>query len=129
MNARPVATPPPEDGDVSGPLIRDLPPDKSRGSFAMALTITTEAMLFVSLFFAYFYVGRLQQHWPTHPPKLAMALALLAILAASSGTIFAGEHALKKGARGAARLLLILTIALGVLFMVIQVFEYLHHLK
>ncbi|HVY37748.1 MAG TPA: cytochrome c oxidase subunit 3 [Polyangia bacterium] len=129
MNARKISTPAPEDGELSGPLIRDLPPDKSRGSFAMALTITTEAMLFVSLFFAYFYVGRLQHLWPAHPPKLKMALILLAILVGSSGTIYAGEHALKKGARVVARLALIVTILLGVLFMAIQVLEYLDHLQ
>ena len=129
MTAEPMSTSPPDDGELAGPLIRDLPPDKSRGSFAMALTITTEAMLFVSLFFAYFYVGRLQHQWPTHPPKLKMALVLLAILAASSATIYGGEHALKKGARLGARLLLIVTILLGVLFTAIQVFEYLDRLK
>ncbi|HVT05838.1 MAG TPA: cytochrome c oxidase subunit 3 [Polyangia bacterium] len=129
MNARSISTPSPEDDELSGPLIRDMPPDKSRGSFAMALTITTEAMLFVSLFFAYFYVGRLQHLWPAHPPKLKMALILLAILAGSSGTIYAGEHALKKGARVVARLALIVTILLGALFMAIQVLEYLDHLK
>lgn len=129
MNARPIASPPPDETDGSGPLIRDLPPDKTRGSWAMALTITTEALLFVALFFAYFYVGRLEQHWPTHPPKLKMALPLLAILLVSSGTIYLAEHRVKKGAHLAARLLLILTILLGVGFMVLQVFEYLDHLK
>ncbi len=129
MNARPVSTPPPEDDETAGPLIRDLPPDKSRGSWAMALTITTEALLFVSFFFAYFYVGRLEQYWPTHPPKLKLALILLAILLTSSGTIYAAEHLVKKGAHRAARALLLLTIGLGALFVVVQVFEYLDHLK
>ncbi|MFL5305667.1 MAG: heme-copper oxidase subunit III [Polyangia bacterium] len=129
MNARPVSTPPPDDSELSGPLIGNLPPDKSRGSWAMALTIVTEALLFVSMFFAYFYVGRLQQYWPTHPPKLKVALTLLVILLTSSGTIYAAEHLVKKGAHLAARLLLILTIALGVVFMVVQVFEYLEELK
>jgi heme/copper-type cytochrome/quinol oxidase subunit 3 len=129
MNARSISAPLPEDSELSGPLIRDLPPDKSRGSMAMALTIATEAVLFVAMFFAYFYVGRLEQHWPTHPPKLTMPLTLLAILLVSSGTIFAAEHLVKKGAKLGARLLLIVTIALGVVFMVIQVLEYLDHLK
>jgi cytochrome c oxidase subunit III len=129
MNARPVSAPPPDEDELSGPLIRDLPPDKRRGSFAMALTITTEAMLFVSFFFAYFYVGRLEQDWPTHPPKLHLALTLLAILVVSSGTIYGAEHALKKGARLAARLLLVATIGLGLVFMIVQGYEYLDHLK
>jgi len=129
MNARPVATPPPEDSEIGGPLIRDLPPDKSRGSWAMALTITTEALLFVCLFFSYFYIGRLQHHWPTHPPKLKLALSLLAILLVSSGTIYAAEEKVKKGAHLAARAFLILTVVLGAGFMVLQVYEYLDHLK
>ena len=129
MNARPISSPPPSDDDTSGPFIGDLPPDKSRGSWGMALTITTEALLFVCLFFSYFYIGRLQHHWPTHPPKLKLALPLLAILLVSSGTIYAAEEQVKKGAHLAARALLILTIVLGAGFMVLQVFEYLDHLK
>ncbi len=129
MNASPVSTPPPGEGELAGPLIRDLPPDKSRGSWAMALTIVTEALLFVSFFFAYFYVGRLEQYWPTHPPKLKLALILLAILLTSSLTIYAAEHLVKKGAHLAARALLISTILLGAAFVVVQVFEYLDHLK
>jgi heme/copper-type cytochrome/quinol oxidase subunit 3 len=129
MNARPVSTPPAGDDELSGPLIRDLPPDKSRGAWAMALTIVTEALLFICFFFAYFYVGRLQQYWPTHTPKLKLALVLLAILLTSSATIYAAEHLVKKGAHLAARAFLILTILLGAAFMVVQVYEYIDHLK
>ena len=129
MNARPISSPPPDETGFSGPLIRDLPPDKSRGAMAMALTITTEAMLFVALFFSYFYVGRLHHHWPAHPPKLHFAIPLLIILLISSGTLFLAEEQLKKQAHLAARLLLLLTIALGIAFLVVQVVEYLNHLK
>lgn len=129
MNARPVSTPPPEEEDISGPMIRGLPPDKHRGTWGMALAITTEALLFVCLFFAYFYVGRLQHQWPTHAPKLQFAIPLLIILLVSSGTMYLAEERLKKGAHLAARLLLILTILIGITFVIVQTFEYLSHLE
>ena len=39
-------------------LIQTLPWDNRRGTVSMVLFIVTEAMLFVALFFAYFYLGR-----------------------------------------------------------------------
>jgi cytochrome c oxidase subunit III len=129
MNPRPISSPPPDESDLSGPLICDLPTDKSRGSMGMALTIGTEAMLFVCLFFSYFYLGRLERYWPTHPPKLHLAIPLLVILIVSSVTIFFAEELLKKGAHRAARLLLLLTILLGIAFVVVQFFEYVDRLK
>jgi heme/copper-type cytochrome/quinol oxidase subunit 3 len=109
--------------------LAELPPAETHGSWAMALTIVTEALLFVSLFFAYFYVGHRQPRWPPHPPKLALALVLLVILLASSGTMRAAEKVLEHGALGRARLLLGATIALAVVFLIVQTIEYRNHLR
>jgi len=109
--------------------LENLPLDEKRGTWAMALTIATEALLFVSLFFAYFYIGRLHRPWPAEPPKIALAIVLLIILLVSSATLWASEHLLSRGSRRGARGLLIFTIALGLLFIVVQALEYRNHLR
>jgi heme/copper-type cytochrome/quinol oxidase subunit 3 len=119
----------PEDARAALPSLEELGPAKSHGTWAMALTIATEALLFVSLFFAYFYIGHRYHPWPSHPPKLKLALVLLVILLAFSGTMRAAEKVLKREALRQARLLLGVTIALGVVFLLIQVIEYRNHLR
>jgi cytochrome c oxidase subunit 3 len=111
------------------PSLAALPPADTHGSWAMALAIVTEALLFVSLFFAYFYVGHRHPVWPPHPPKLALALVLLVVLLVSSATMRGAEKRLAHGAPRAARSLLGVTIALAVAFLVIQVLEYRNHLR
>lgn len=114
--------------EAPGPRIDQLPEDEHRGTLGMALAIVTEALLFVCLFFSYFYVGHRHPHWPAHPPELALALTLLAILLASSVTLHAAERQLKHGAPGAARVSLVVTILLGLAFTALQVLEYGKHL-
>ncbi len=99
-----------------------------RGTWAMGMFILTEAMLFVTLFFTYFYLGHNQPVWPPNPPKYGLALVMLAILLTSSGVIRAGEHAERRGRPGTAKLLTLVTVALGVIFIAVQVFEYRNHL-
>jgi heme/copper-type cytochrome/quinol oxidase subunit 3 len=108
---------------------RKLPLDDRRGTTGMQLLILTEALLFVVLFFAYFYLGRDETAWPTLAPKLRLALVMLGLLAASSVVLWAGERALRRGRVRAARGALLGTIALGVLFLVVQGFEYAERLK
>jgi heme/copper-type cytochrome/quinol oxidase subunit 3 len=109
--------------------LESLPVDEKRGTWAMALAIVTEALLFVSLFFAYFFVGRRHRPWPAQPPEIALAMVLLVILLASSGTAWAAERALSRGSRRGARGLLMATIALGVVFVIVQILEYRTHLR
>lgn len=109
--------------------LETLPLDEKRGSWAMALVIATEALLFVSLFFAYFYVGRRHLPWPAEPPKIALAIVLLGILLVSSATLWASERLLSRGSRSASRGLLIVTIALGLVFVGVQILEYRKHLQ
>jgi heme/copper-type cytochrome/quinol oxidase subunit 3 len=58
-----------------------------------------------------------------------LALVMLAVLLSSSAVLQLGERALKKGAVTHARIWVALTIVLGVVFLVIQTFEYRKHLK
>jgi heme/copper-type cytochrome/quinol oxidase subunit 3 len=125
----PAAILPDDRGKDSAPRIDALPADDSRGTMGMKLAIVTEALLFVTLFFAYFYVGHRHPVWPEKPPKLPLALALLAILLLSSGTLQLSEHVLGKGRPLAARLLLLLTLALGLGFVAVQALEYRDRLR
>jgi cytochrome c oxidase subunit 3/cytochrome c oxidase subunit I+III len=117
-----------DDVSAEDPRLDALPGDQSRGTWAMALTIVTEALLFVCLFFAYFYLGHENRRWPPEPPKIALALIMLLILLVSSATLHAAERQLRHGGHRAARALLWLTIVLGGIFVGVQVQEYRDHL-
>jgi cytochrome c oxidase subunit III len=97
--------------------------DEGRGTAAMLLFIATEALLFVSLFFGYFYLGHRAVHWPPDPPKLPMALVMLAVLLVSSAVLHWGHLALPRRGADAARAAVWTTIALGVAFIALQVGE------
>jgi len=110
--------------------LRDLRLDERRGSLAMAWFITTEATLFVVLFFTYFYLGKDNPYWPTDPPpKLLLASIMLTVLLVSSAVVYASERLAKAGRIAAARATLLLTIVLGLGFVTLQVFEYRDHLR
>jgi heme/copper-type cytochrome/quinol oxidase subunit 3 len=106
-----------------------LPWDERRGSLAMGLFILTEALLFVVLFFAYFYLGHYVADWPPDPPKLTLALIMLAVLLTSSAILYLGERALAGDRSGAARLAVGGTILLGIAFLALQAVEYADRLQ
>jgi heme/copper-type cytochrome/quinol oxidase subunit 3 len=110
------------------PVTATLPWDDGRGTAAMYLFIASEALLFVTLFFAYFYMGRDQPRWPPEPPKLTFALPMLAVLLLSSVVLHWGEKGLRT-ARRRVKPALAATIALGILFLVLQGLEYRDHLQ
>ena len=103
--------------------------DHRRGSQAMLMFIITEAMLFVMFFFSYYYMGHDAQKWPTELPKLRLALIMLVVLVSSSGVLYMGEEAAKKGEFGRAKLWTAGTVVMGIAFLVLQVFEYREHMK
>jgi heme/copper-type cytochrome/quinol oxidase subunit 3 len=109
--------------------VPELPNEERLGTGGMLLLITTEALLFVSLFFAYFYLGRQHLVWPPRPPKIALALVMLAVLAASSFVLHWGEKRLRAGRRDVARAAVGVTIALGLVFLALQFLEYRDHLR
>jgi heme/copper-type cytochrome/quinol oxidase subunit 3 len=116
------------DTPAEAPRLDALPADDTRGTWGMALAIVTEALLFVCLFFAYFYVGHENRRWPPHAPPVTLALVLLAILLLSSVVLHAAERRLRRGARGQARALLWLTVAMGAGFVAVQTEEFREHL-
>jgi heme/copper-type cytochrome/quinol oxidase subunit 3 len=128
-----VAVAVPGDTGVSAVLsvpVRDLPWEVKRGTGGMYWFIVTETMLFVALFFTYFYLGRAAPRWPLdEPPKLMLASLMLVVLLSSSGVLLWAERLAKQGRERAARGATLITIALGIGFIALQVFEYRDHLR
>ena len=104
--------------------------DDKRGSFGMALFITSEATLFAVMFFTYYYVekGNVQRWSLEEPPKLHYALPQLAILLLSSVVLHWGEKQAKQEKRGAARMGIFGTVLLGISFLALSAFDYSEHL-
>jgi heme/copper-type cytochrome/quinol oxidase subunit 3 len=113
----PGLLPPPPPGD---------PIEQGAGTLGMWLFICTEAMLFVLLFFAYFWLGP----YPNEkPPELKLPLIMLAILVSSSVLVHFGARGEEKGHQGRARLAAAVAAALGLVFLGLQLSEYGHKLQ
>jgi len=129
LTTSPASAPAPS-GHTPEPLYR-MPHgvvDTARGTWAMGLFITTEAMLFLMLFFSYYYMGHSNPVWPPEPPKMRLALIMLAVLVSSSVVLRIGENASKRREFGRARAAVTGTLVLGVTFVILQVLEYADHL-
>ena len=123
-----VAPPFQREESFQGPRAR--PRERKRGKWGMWLFIASESMLFAMLFFAYAYLGTSEREWPPiEDPSYKLALILLAILLVSSAVLHWGERSIKKGRTTELRLSLTATLLLGVTFLIVQYFEYDHHLK
>jgi heme/copper-type cytochrome/quinol oxidase subunit 3 len=102
-----------------------LPIDQQRGINAMWLVILTEAMLFVCMFGAYYYLGSNKDRWAQEsPPELMFPFILLVILLGSSIVLHWGERQAKAERFTAARIALWVTVLMGLVFMTIQAIEY-----
>lgn len=116
---------------ASGTLrdLRTLEWDTRRGTVTMLWFITTETMLFVSLFFGYFYLG-VGRPWPMdEPPELKMSFVMLVLLLLSSVVLEWGRHRSKSGAEISARIAVLSTAGMGAAFLVLQALEYRKHLR
>ncbi|MGH7651458.1 MAG: cytochrome c oxidase subunit I [Gemmatimonadaceae bacterium] len=108
----------------------DLPVgDPSRtsvGGWGMSLLVLNEAVFFAYLIFSYFYLSSLSQHsWPPGgPPALKLVLPNTVILIASSFTAWWASRGIEANNGKRLRIGLIITIVLGVVFLVIQGFEF-----
>jgi heme/copper-type cytochrome/quinol oxidase subunit 3 len=104
--------------------------DEQRGTHAMSWLIVTEALLFVSLFFSYFMLASVNAHWPLDPPpKLKLALWMLAVLLASSGVLEVARHLRKRGHDAPSRAATVVAGLLGIGFLLIQSYEYRERLR
>ncbi|HWH14492.1 MAG TPA: heme-copper oxidase subunit III [Miltoncostaeaceae bacterium] len=109
----------------------------SQGLLAMILFIGSEAMLFASFFVAYFMIrfNIAENDWPpVQDPATGERFELpvlltgvnTAFLVFSSFTIWWAEHRLKHGDRRGLERGLVVTMLLGLTFLLIQVNEYIH---
>lgn len=108
-----------------------VPPlDDKRGLFGIWLVIATEGCLFLTMFSAYLLMGSSKYRWQANrPPKLGYALILLAILVGSSIVLMVGETMVKQRRYFASRVVIVITILMGLAFLGLQALEYLDHWK
>jgi len=93
----------------------------------MLLFIGSEIMLFGSFFTAYFFIRVVNhQPWPPHPFHLPVFVAGVntLILVTSSFTMHWALHSIKRGHRAGLCAGLVLTVALGLTFLLTQIAEY-----
>lgn len=96
---------------------------------AMPFFILAEAFIFIAFFAGYWVVRLSADYWPPEgTPEIAKTIPLImtAILVASSFTIHHSEAKMEKGDRGGFLTWLVVTIILGVVFMLLTVSEYTH---
>ncbi|MGZ6544205.1 MAG: cytochrome c oxidase subunit 3 [Actinomycetota bacterium] len=101
--------------EMSGPVL------------GMVLFVASEAMFFGAFFAGYFTIKDNAKVWP--PPgiphlKIDIATLLTIILVASSLVIQLSLRSIRRGDERRARLLLGITIALGVTFLLLQLYDY-----
>lgn len=117
---------PPDTRDGHKTIVSEI--DDHRGTYGMMLFITTEAFLFIMLFTSYFYLAQDTWRWLSEkPPHLHYVLPMLAILLGSSGVAYWGEKGVNARKYGRGKLALIITILMGLLFLLLSVFDYKEH--
>jgi cytochrome c oxidase subunit III len=98
----------------------------SGGWWGMVGLILTEAALFVYLLFSYYYFA-IQPHaaaWPPEMPDFKLSGPNTIILLLSSAAVWCGERATRRGRRAAQIAGLGVGLFLGVIFIIVQAFEW-----
>jgi cytochrome c oxidase subunit 3 len=101
-------------------------------TLGMLLFIASEAMLFGAFFTAYFFVRVVNptapETWPPEPYEFPVFVASVntAILVTSSFTIHWATQSIKRGDRNGLKAGLVITILLGLAFLLTQAIEYAH---
>lgn len=111
-----------------------LPTNPQEGSRPVAwwgtwLFIATEAMLFAALISSYFFLRFNAPEWPLggiEAPELRLAGIGTVVLLASSGVAHWAERQIKKDSVAGLRWGLAATVVLGIGFLGIQAYEYMH---
>jgi heme/copper-type cytochrome/quinol oxidase subunit 3 len=98
----------------------------SPGWWVMVLVIATEAMLFVYLVFAYFYLASMSRGTfaAGGAPELRLAAPNTLILLVSSATMYWGERGIRTGNQARLRMGMLITLILGIVFLTVQGVEY-----
>jgi cytochrome c oxidase subunit 3 len=101
-------------------------PERSTGQFGVIVFLASDVMLFAPFFAAYFLLRSTNQPWPPDGVELDVLRAALAtiVLVASSFTLVVADHAHRRDDRAGMQRWLLVTIALGGLFIANQFAEY-----
>ena len=103
--------------------------DDTRGSYGMLLFITTEAALFLFMFFAYYYIEKGNERWQIQePPPLYYALPMLGLLTLACVALWWGQKRAVRRKAFSARLSLIAAIVLGLSYLALDYFDTSKHL-
>ena len=96
------------------------------GSWGVGMLIATEAALFSYLLFSYFYTAAVNDpNWVLDPtPPLRLALPNTIVLLLSSVGAWLGERGVLRRSRGLALFGFALALVLGIIFFVVQLFEW-----
>lgn len=99
---------------------------RDTGWWGMMTLIATEASLFGYLLFGYFYfAAQFGRSWlPEKLPEFRLSLPNTAILIMSSIAVWWAERAIRRGRSGRAMAALAAALALGVVFVAIQLLEW-----
>jgi cytochrome c oxidase subunit 3 len=92
----------------------------------MILFLVSEAFLFGSLFWTYYYLRALTPGWPPQHPSVTLASINTVFLLASSGTIWSGIQAIRRGNEKGLFGGLLATFLLGSAFLGITAWEWTH---
>ena len=92
----------------------------------MVLFLVSETFLFGALFWTYYYLRALTPGWPAHHPAATLAIANTALLLASSGTVMLSIRAIRKGNENGLFIGLLATLVLGIAFLSITGWEWIH---
>ena len=96
--------------------------------WGMMMLVTTEAMIFLGLLSAYFFIRAMADTWPTGgiaAPDLLRPALFSVLLIGSSLPIVLAEHAARRDAQSALRGWLALAFVMAAAFLLNQVLEYL----
>lgn len=98
----------------------------SVGWWGLLCLIATEGSLFAYLLFSYYYIAvQRGRGWLPEPhPSILLSGPNTAILLSSSVAVWWGEEGVKKGRRGQHLAGLLASILLGLVFLVVQIFEW-----
>jgi cytochrome c oxidase subunit 3 len=99
-------------------------PRSSPMRMGMAFFLASETFLFGSLFWTYYYLRAYASDWPVHYPSAALPGLNTVLLLASSGAIWLGMRAIRKGSERGLSIALAATAALGAAFLVITFREW-----
>lgn len=113
------------------PITTETQPSRfSTGLTGLFFFLLSETFFFGSLFFSYFYFAFFSRPWnppaPVQEIDVTLATINTVVLLSSGVTMHIGHLAIQKGNRQRMKLMLLITIILGVAFLSGQAWEYIH---